>query len=310
MTSTNIQRNFKKTKHRLSRSWDLYLLLIPALAFLFLFAYGPMYGVLIAFKDYSVVQGIWGSPWAGLKYFERFVTSYNFWSLLRNTLTISFYSLVAGFPLPIILALLVNKLRFTRFKNAFQTMSYAPYFISTVVLVGMLRIFFMPDTGLVNHFIAALGGPNYDFFGSASAFKHLYVWSDVWKNTGWGSIIYIAALSGIDPSLYESASCDGASQWKMLLHIDLPSIMPTIIILLILNVGNLMSVGYEKAFLMQTPLNTGASEIISTYVYKVGLQDAQYSFSTAVNVFNSVINCILLFTVNRVARSVSDTSLW
>ncbi|MGI5899693.1 MAG: ABC transporter permease [Christensenellales bacterium] len=285
-------------------------MLLPALILLLIFAYGPMYGVLIAFKEYSPVKGIWGSTWVGLKHIKRFVNSYNFAVLIRNTLTLSVYSLLAGFPLPIILALLVNKLRFARFKKFFQTASYAPHFISTVVLVGMLRIFFMPGTGMVNHLIVALGGPDLDFFGSASAFKHLYVLSDVWKNVGWGSIIYIAALTNIDPTLYESARCDGANQIHLLLHIDIPSIMPTIITLLILNAGSLMSVGYEKAFLMQTPLNTSTSEIISTYVYKVGLQDAQYSFSTAVNVFNSVINCILLITVNRIARSLGETSLW
>ena len=218
--------------------------------------------------------------------------------------------LIAGFPMPIILALLVNKLRFSKFKKFFQTASYAPHFISTIVLVGMLRIFFMPGIGLVNNLMVALGGPDFDFFGSPGAFKHLYVLSEVWKSMGWGSIIYIAALTNIDPALYESARCDGASKLRILIHIDMPSIMPTIITLLILNAGSLMSVGYEKAFLMQTPLNTETSEIISTYVYKIGLQDAQYSFSTAVNVFNSVINCLMLIIVNKIARTMGETSLW
>jgi putative aldouronate transport system permease protein len=292
MTKTPVARLRPRHK-RLGRAWDLYILLIPALVLLFVFAYGPLYGVLIAFKDYSVVKGIWGSNWVGLKHFTRFIESPNFLRFVRNTVTISFYSLVAGFPMPIILALLVNKLRFPRFRQFFQTASYAPHFISTVVLVGMLRIFFMPGTGFINNLIVLFGLPDFDFFGSADAFKHLYVLSDVWKNVGWSSIVYIAALTNIDPTLYESARCDGANQLHLLIHIDIPSILPTVITLLILSTGSLMSVGYEKAFLMQTPLNTEASEIISTYVYKVGLQNAQYSFSTEVNVFNSIINCIL-----------------
>ena len=294
----------------LDKAWELYLLLIPALILLFVFSYGPMYGVLIAFKNFSAVKGVWGSKWVGLKHFIRFFESYNFPVLLRNTLTLSIYSLIAGFPLPIILALLVNKLRFPRFKQVVQTVSYAPHFISTVVLVGMLKIFFAPGTGMFNRMVMAFGGADFDYFGSSEAFKHLYVLSDVWKNVGWNSIIYIAALANIDTEQYESAICDGAGRLRILWNIDLPSIVPTIVTLLILNVGGIMSVGYEKAYLMQTTLNTDVSEIISTYVYKVGLQEAQFSFSTAVNVFNSIVNCILLIAVNTIARSIGETSLW
>ena len=260
------RKNGKRSKGKLSRTWDLYILLIPALILLAVFAYGPMYGVAMAFQDFSPVKGIEGSPWVGLKHFERFVTAYNFGTLLGNTLTISIYSLIAGFPFPVLLALLVNKLRSHRFQSVVKTVSYAPYFISTVVLVGMLRIFLAPDTGFVNHIIEAFGGESFDFFASAPAFKHVYVWSDVWKNAGWNSIIYLAALSNISPELYESAKVDGASQWKTVWHIDLPGILPTVITLLILNTGNIMAVGFEKAYLMQTTLNTSASEIISTYV--------------------------------------------
>lgn len=293
-----------------AKAWDLLLLLLPALILLFVFFYAPMYGVLMAFQDYSATKGIMGSPWVGLKHFTRFVTANNFSNLLKNTLTISLYSLIAGFPLPIILALLLNKLKSQRFKGLVQTVSYAPYFISTVVLVGMMKIFFSPETGIVNNLLMILGGQGFDFFASGPAFKHLYVWSDVWKNVGWGSIIYVAALSNINPELYESARVDGASTMKTIWHIDLPGIMPTIITLLILNTGSLMSVGFEKAYLMQTTLNTEYSEIISTYVYKVGIKGAQFSFSTAVNTFNSIINCILLVVVNKVARTTGETSLW
>ena len=310
MHNSTVETLTRRRRGNLNKSWDLYLLLIPALVFLFVFSYGPLYGALIAFKDYSVVRGVWASDWVGLKHFERFVNSPIFFRLVRNTLTLSVYALVAGFPLPIILALLVNKLRFLRFKKFFQTASYAPYFISTVVLVGMLRIFFMAGIGVVNNIMVSFGGPDIDFFGSSSAFPHLYVLSNIWRSIGWGSIIYVAALSNIDPSLYEAARCDGASKFKLLLHIDIPCLMPTIIILLILNTGGLMSVGYEQAFLMQTPLNTETSEIISTYVYKIGLLDAQFSYSTAINMFNSIINFILLISVNRIARSVGETSLW
>lgn len=304
------RKKAKRSTGKLGRSWDLYILLLPALILLAVFSYGPMYGVLMAFKDYSPMKGIWGSPWVGLKHFKRFVTAFNFKMLLTNTLTLSIYSLIAGFPLPILLALLVNKLRSHKFQSVVKTISYAPYFISTVALVGMLRIFLAPDTGFINHIIEFFGGKSFDFFASGPAFKHVYVWSDVWKNTGWNSIVYLAALTNIDPELYDSAKVDGASTWKTIWYIDLPCILPTIITLLILNTGNLMSVGFEKAYLMQTTLNTNASEIISTYVYKVGLQGGQFSFSTAVNTFNSVINCILLVIVNFVSRKISETSLW
>lgn len=300
----------RKSRGKLTRSWDLFILIIPALVLLIVFSYGPMYGVLMAFQNFVPTKGIWGSPWVGLKHFERFVTAYNFKMILGNTLTISIYSLIAGFPFPIILALLVNKLRSTRYQSVVKTVSYAPYFISTVVLVGMLRIFMTPDTGFINHIIEAFGGESFDFFASAPAFKHIYVWSDVWKNAGWNSIIYLAALSNISPELYESAKVDGATQWKTLWHIDLPGILPTVITLLILNTGNLMAVGFEKAYLMQTTLNTSASEIISTYVYKRGIPGGEFSFSTAVNTFNSVINCILLVAVNWISRKTSETSLW
>lgn len=303
------KKKFKLTG--LGMSWDLYLILLPALILLAVFNYAPMYGVQIAFRDYSVTKGITGSDWVGMKHLITFVTSANFYMILRNTVFISFYSLIAGFPFPIVIALLVNKLRFEKFKKVTQTVSYAPHFISTVVLVGIITIFFAPNYGIINIVRGMLGGDQkYDFLAKPHLFRHLYVWTDVWKNAGWGSIIYIAALTNVSPELYESAKIDGANKLQMTIHIDLPSILPTVITLLILNTGNIMSVGFEKAYLMQNSLNRTTSEIISTYVYKVGIQGAQFSYSTAISMFNSIINCILLVTVNKIARTVGETSLW
>lgn len=304
-----IKRKWKFTG--LGYSWDLYFILIPALILLAVFNYAPMYGVQIAFRDFSVTKGIWGSTWVGLKHFRNFVIGSNFVIIFRNTLFLSIYSLLAGFPFPIIVALLVNKLRFEKFKKVTQTVSYAPHFISTVVLVGIITIFLAPSFGIVNIIRGMMGADkNFDFLAKPELFRHLYVWTDVWKNAGWGSIIYIAALTNVSPELYESAKIDGANKLQMMLHIDLPSIVPTVVTLLILNTGNIMSVGFEKAFLMQNNLNAATSEIISTYVYKVGIQGAQFSYSTAISMFNSIINCILLVTVNKIARTVGETSLW
>ena len=308
--SKGIKNPGKIKPAKVKYSWGLLFLIIPALILLVVFSYGPMYGVIIAFEDYSPVKGMFGSPWVGLKHFRKFVTAHNFKTLLRNTLTISAYSLIAGFPLPIVFALLVNKLTNKKFKKTVQTVSYAPYFISTVVLCGMIQIFFAPGTGIVNLLVTSLGGKSFDYLASVPAFKHIYVWTDVWKGIGWGSIIYVAALTNVSPELYESAKVDGATTLQTIFYIDIPSILPTIITLLILNTGHLMSVGFEKAYLLQNTLNREYSEIISTYVYKVGIQGAQFSFSTAVNVFNSVVNCILLVVVNKISGTLSETSLW
>ncbi|WP_410511466.1 ABC transporter permease subunit [Paenibacillus sp. BR2-3] len=291
------------------RNWGLYVLLFPAVILTLLFAYKPMYGVLIAFKDYSPATGITDSPWAGFKYFEKFFHSYQFSATIKNTLVISLYSLLT-FPIPIVLALMVNQMRANRFKRFFQTVTYMPHFISTVVMVGLMLILFSPSTGLVGNVYHLFGGEAPDLMGSSGLFSSVYVWSDVWQHTGWDSIIYIAALSAVDPSLYEAATVDGASRWHKIRYIDIPMLMPTAITLLILRVGGLLGVGFEKVYLMQNDLNITSSEILSTYVYKIGLLSSQYSFSSAINLFNTVINFILLILVNQISKKISNNSLW
>lgn len=294
---------------RIRRNWGLYVLLLPAFVLTLLFAYKPMYGVIIAFKDYSPASGIGGSPWAGFKYFEKFFHSYQFTNTIRNTLIISLYSL-ATFPLPIMLALMVNQMRAGRFKRFFQTVSYMPHFISTVVMVGLMLILFSPSTGLVGNMYQLFGSQAPDLMGSSALFSSVYVWSDVWQHVGWDSIIYIAALSAVDPSLYEAATVDGASRWHKIRYIDIPMLLPTAITLLILRMGGLLGVGFEKVYLMQNDLNILSSEILSTYVYKIGLLSSQYSFSSAINLFNTVINFILLILVNQLSKKYSENSLW
>jgi len=285
------------------------LLLLPAVVLLLCFTYKPMYGVIIAFKDYSPFLGITGSPWAGFKYFEKFFNSYQFEITLKNTLYISLYSF-ATFPIPIIFALLVNQMRQNRYRRFFQTVTYMPHFISTVVLVGLMMILLSPGNGLIGNLYRLFGAEAPNLMGSAGLFSSLYVWSDVWQQTGWNSIIYLAALSAINPSLYEAAKVDGASRWQTVRLIDLPMLMPTAITLLILRIGGLLGVGFEKVFLMQNNLNISGSEVISTYVYKIGLLSAQYSFSSAINLFNTVINLVLLITFNQISKKYNENSIW
>ncbi|GAA3401622.1 ABC transporter permease [Paenibacillus hodogayensis] len=292
------------------KNWDLYVLIAPVVAYFLIFEYYPMYGVQIAFKNFIAAKGIWGSDWVGFMHFQRFFDSYYFWRLIKNTLGISFYSLAVGFPVPLLLALMINEVGSKRFKQFVQTVTYAPHFLSTVVLVGMILMFLNPKTGMVNHLIQFFGGTPIDFMIKSEWFKSIYVLSGVWQNMGWSSIIYLAALAGIDPTLHEAARVDGATRLQRIWHVNLPGIMPTVVILLILNVGQLMGVGFEKIYLMQNDLNKTSSDVISTYVYTSGIVGAQYSFSAAIGLFNSVINFILLITVNYIARKINDTSLW
>ena len=295
---------------RFKKNWQLYIFLLPALAGLILFSYVPMYGIQLAFRDYNPLKGIMGSPWVGGENFTRFFHSPQFQNLLINTLSISFYSLIVGFPIPIILALGLNYVANLRFKKAVQSITYAPYFISTVVLVGILNIFLSTDGGLINQLVKLFGREPVLFMGQSRFWRHIYVWSGVWQSMGWNAVIYIATLAGVSAELHEAATIDGATKLQRVFRIDLPMILPTIVITLILSCGSIMGIGFEKAYLMQNPLNLGVSEIISTYIYKIGLVNSEYGFSTAVGLFNSVVNCIVLLTVNQVAKRMSKTSLW
>lgn len=313
--SHDIGKNRRKgwryaAKRSWQRHWQLYLLIIVPLAYFAIFRYLPMINAIIAFKDYNVVAGVWGSPWAGLKHFYSFFNNPVFWQLLRNTFTLSAYYILASFPIPIILALALNEVRLRAFRQTVQLVTYAPYFISTVVIVSRTILILSPRIGLVGDVFGLFGIPAVDFLARADYFKHVYVWSDIWQTAGYSAVIYIAALSSIDPSLYEAAKVDGASRIQKIIHVDIPGIMPTAIIILILGVGNIMQVGFEKAFLLQNPLNLSQSEIISTYVYKTGLLNANFSLATAINLFNAVINLVLLVTVNAVAKRVTGRSLW
>jgi putative aldouronate transport system permease protein len=289
---------------------ELYLLfLLPAVIVTFIFIYIPMWGAQIAFRDYIPSRGIMGSAWVGLRHFRRFIGSYQFLNLMKNTLGISIYQLLAGFPLPVILALMLNQLKNGAFKRFTQTITYAPHFISVVVLVGLLYVFLNPRNGLVNVILMSFGREPVYFLGQEKYFWHLYVISGIWQSTGWAAILYLAALAGIDPELYEAAKIDGTSRFQRIRYIDIPGIMPTIVILFILNTGRLMNVGFEKTYLMQNPLNLGAAEVISTYVYKVGLIQAQFGFASAVGLFNGVVNLILLFIVDRIIKRLGSGGL-
>lgn len=287
----------------------LYLLLLPSFIIFLLFTYYPMYGVIIAFKDFSPAQGILGSPWVGFKNFIQYFNSYQFWPTIRNTIVISLYTIVVTFPLPVFLALMCNQIRARRFKKFFQVSTYLPHFISTVVMCGMIILFLSPSTGIIAKLAGLFGFTLPNLMGSASAFPSIYVWTEAWQHVGWDSILYIATLSAIDPTLYEAATMDGASKWKRMIHIDVPALLPTATIMFILRMGSVMSVGFEKIYLLQNTLNSSTSEIISTYVYKMGLVSNQYSLSSAIGLFNNVINLVLLLLVNYTSNKLSDTSL-
>lgn len=303
-----VRTPWKKKLNKVTRNWVLYLFLLPTLIYLLIFHYWPMYGVQIAFRNFKPTKGIWGSPWVGMKNFDKFFHSYMFKDLLTNTIVLSVYQIVASFAFPILLALLLNYCVSNKLRKVTQMVTYAPHFISTVVLVGMLNVF-LSESGIINHLLNLLGLRSVPFLSDAGMFRHIYVWSHIWQRTGYNSVIYIAALAGVNPELHEAAIVDGANKLQRILHIDLPAILPTAIILLIMSTGNMLSLGFEKVYLMQNDLNLGVSEIISTYVYKIGLLNAQYSYSTAIGLFNNVINLIVLLTVNKIADKVSGTSL-
>ena len=308
-SSVKISPDKKLLPKRIKRDWQLYLLLVLPLIWVGLFRYGPMYGLQIAFKDYIMRDGFFGRKWAGFKYFRSFMSSYYFPRLIGNTIGISLYSMIAGFFPPIILAIAFNECRIAFMKKSIQLVTYAPHFLSTVVVVSIITQVFS-TYGMVNSLITALGGARVTFLGEAPLFKSIYVWSGVWQNVGYSSIIYLAALAGINPELQEVAYIDGANIWQRIWYVDIPGIMPTAIILLIVNTAGLLNVGFEKVYLMQNPLNMSSSDVISTYTYRMGLVDMNYSLATAVGLFQSVISFAFMITVNRIAKKVTEVSLW
>ena len=293
----------------LKKNYWLYLFVLPALTWYIVFCYIPMGGVVIAFKRYNGVLSIWKSPWVGFKWFKSFFNSYYSTTIIRNTLVLSLYTLLT-FPIPIVFAMVLNEIKRKQVKQTIQTIMYAPHFISTVVLVSMMNLFFSPANGFVNHIMESMGGTAFDFMSSASAFPHMYVWSGVWQNLGWDCIIYVAALAGVDPSLHEAAEIDGATRLQRIIHINVPTILPTIMITLILKVGHIMSVGADKVLLMKNSLNSDTAEIISTYVYERGLLSGDYSYAAAVGLFVNVVNLIMLLLVNKISKKITETGLF
>lgn len=304
-------KKIAKFKKDFIRDWQLYLLIIIASASYIIFKYGPMYGAQIAFRDYRIAKGIWGSDWVGLKWFKEFLFDPHFGKIFTNTLILSLYSL-ATFPLPIIMALIFNAMTSKKYKKVAQTISYMPHFISMTVFVGILDLILSPTSGIYGNVYRLFGGVGYptDFRDLASTFRHLYVWSGTWQGLGWSTILYTSALSAVSMELHEAASIDGASRFKRIIHIDVPTIMPTAAIMLILRMGNLVSVGFEKAYLMQSQLNLKTSELISTYVYKKGLSDfRRFSYGSAVDLFNTLINVTLMVLTNQLTKKLTDDEI-
>ena len=305
-----VNSSCRKIFKEVATNYELYLFVLPAIIVVIVFNYLPMYGVQIAFKDFVPVKGIEGSQWVGFKHFLRFFDLYNSATIVKNTILLSLYSLALNFPAPIMLALLLNKMKSERLKRTIQTVTYMPHFISTVVIVGMISVFLSPESGLYGQLAHFLGLEPKNILGDAGMFRTIYVLSDIWQHTGWNSIIYLATLSAVDVNLYEATFVDGANKWQQMIYIDIPCLLPTAIILLVLSAGNILNVGFDKVYLMQNDLILSTSEVLSTYVYKVGIKAAQYSFSSAVNLFNTFVNFILLIIVNQFAARFSETSLW
>ena len=293
-----------------SANWQFWVIIAVPIIYAIIFAYIPMAGIVLAFQDFSIRKGIFGSEWVGLRYFKQFLTSTSSVLVIKNTLILGIYSFLASFPVPILLAIGINEMRAKRYKKAVQMVTYAPYFISIVVLVGMMMQMMDLRSGIINVFIQKLGFSPINFFGDPKIFRHLYVWSGVWQSAGYASIIYLAALSGVSKELQEAAIVDGANRVKRILHVDIPAILPTIIIMLIFNCASIVSIGLDKVFLMQNSLNASVSEVISTFVYKVGVVNSNVGFSTAAGLFQSVVSFVLLVIVNRVCKKITENSLW
>lgn len=295
---------------RTVRDKYLLLLLAPTMIYLFIFKYLPMFGIVIAFKQYNVFKGIWASEWVGFKFFAMFFANPDAYEIIRNTFLLGAYKLIFGFPAPIILALMLNEVKITVYKRFVQTVSYLPHFISTVVVAGMLTMFLSPTSGLVNEIVKAFGFAPINFLQQAGMFRTIYVASEIWQDLGWGSIIYLAALTTIDPQLYEAAEIDGANRWKQTLHVTLPGIAPAIVILFILNVGRVLEIGFEKVFLLYNPATYETADIISTYVYRVGIVQGNFSYGTAIDIFMGIISLIFIYSANYLSRKIGETSLW
>lgn len=301
----------RKIQSVLKKDWQLWAMILPALAYIIIFCYVPMYGIQLAFRKYDFSKGLTGGDWVGFKYFIQYFESPMFWTTLRNTFVISFFTLVCGFPAPILLALVINSLRQQKLKRVVQTAVYMPYFISTVVMVAILQILLSPSTGVVSNLLKNLHmiPQSVNLLGTPGAFVPVYVLSGIWQSAGWNSIIFIAALASVDGQLYDAAKVDGANRWQQVIHVELPAIVPTIVILLIMNMGRVLSVGFEKVFLMQNDLNLSVSEVISTYVFNIGVQSGQFSFGAAVGLFNTIINFAFLMIANMVSKKAADISL-
>ena len=300
----------KKKSKRKSSNWQFWAIIALPMIYAIVFAYIPMGGIIIAFKDYSIRKGILGSSWVGLKYFKQFLTSPSSVLVIKNTFILGIYTLIANFPIPILLAIAINEIGNRKFKKTMQMVTYAPYFISVVVLVGMMMQMMDLRTGIINVLLQKVGIDAINFFGDAGIFRHLYVWSGVWQTAGYSSIIYVAALAGVSPELQEAAIVDGATRVQRIMHVDIPAIMPTVIIMLIFNCSNIVSIGMDKIYLMQNSLNTSVSEVIPTFVYKVGVVNSNFSYSTAAGLFQSIVAFALLVIVNQICKKVTETSLW
>lgn len=291
-------------------NWQFWAIIAIPMIYAIVFAYIPMGGIIMAFKDYSPRRGILGSEWVGLKYFQQFLTSTSSIAVIKNTLVLGVYSLIVNFPLPILLAIGVNEMRHVKYRKFIQMVTYAPYFISVVVLVGMMMQMMDLRTGVINVLLKTIGVDPVNFFGDVKLFRHLYVWSGLWQTAGYSSVIYIAALSGVSPELQEAAIVDGATKLQRIIHVDIPAILPTVITMLIFNCASVVSIGFDKVYLMQNSLNSGVSEVISTFVYKVGVVNSNFGFSTAAGLFQSVVSFVLLVAVNKICKKLTETSLW
>lgn len=305
-------RNSSRVFSDLKSNYQLYLMILIPFIYIFVFKYIPMYGAQIAFRDYSVVDGITGSPWVGLKHFERFFTTPQCWQIIKNTFLLAVYGQLVGMPIPILLALGINYCRSSKLKKSVQMISYLPHFLSTVIIVSLITMMFNFQSGLVPNLTELISGSRVDIMNKPANFKHLYIWSDIWQNAGWSSILYVSALAGVDPALHEAAMIDGASKWKRIYHIDLPCILPTVAIMLIMSMGKLLSIGFDKTFMMQNPTNIAVSEVLSTFEYKRGIAASlpDYSYPAAIGLTTSVVTFILVMVSNKLSQKLSGYGLW